>query len=368
MSNLQKINTLMNHLFLLIHALFLFGLFSFGQVDSTDYEHEAIQEIEEVMVSSNFGEIVFEDSKHFIIDFHISELGRYVILKHMRHYQLLKLNSELAVISTMKLDFKPTTLFSDCLGNLHVLSKDSMYQLNIYSEQLSIFERNTIDLYYDFFEKCIGRSDQYVYMKEMNDFGQSTILYAFNREKGVKQLIYRIEDSVVVADVNLEYQGILNNSHLETQRMQEISIPQLYGSRDHTERVFYFIQVLSKSDYNPTFFKGDTLFVFDHVNGLAVQLADSGTVLGTSIIDYHLFKNWQARNHLDTRKNQFYTEYSALERNVSELSSNNYHLGKSTKLTEQPQPDKLVIFDGYAYFTYKPNFGANLNKLYRQRL
>ncbi len=358
----------MNNPILLIYAFSLIGFFSFGQVDSTQLKHEPLQEIEEVIVSSNFGEIVFEDSKHFIIDFHISELGRYVLLKHMRHYQLLKLNSELEVISAMKLDFKPTTLFSDCLGNLHVLSKDSMYQLNIYTEQLSIFERNSMDLYYDFFEKCIGRSDQYVYMRETNDFGQSTLLYAFNREKGIKQLIYRIEDSVVIADVNLEHREILNNRHLEIQRMQEISIPQLYSSRDHMERIFYFLHVLSKPDYNPTFFKGDTLFLFDHVNGLAVQLVDSGTVLDSEKIDYHLSNDWQTHNHLDTRKNQFYTEYGAMERNVFQLSSENYDLGKATKLIEQPLPDKLVIFDGYAYYTYKANSGANLNKLYRQRL
>ena len=267
---------------------FLFSSFiSFGQTDTSRFDNRPIQEIEEVYVSSSFTEIAFEDSRNYIIDFEVSELGYYVLLKHMRKYQLVRLDEELGVVSKMNLNFKPTQLFSDCLGNLHLLSKDSMYQINTYPNELSIFERNSIDLYHEFYKNCVGQSGNYVYMEEVKDFGQSKIFYAFDQNRGSKHLIYKIEDSLAVADVHSEYRGILGDSHLETQRMQEIDIDQLGGSRDHMERIFFFMQVLSRPDYNPLFVRNDTTHIFDHTNGLAIHLTPSGEVITTTAINYH---------------------------------------------------------------------------------
>jgi hypothetical protein len=359
----------MNAKFTIHYILFFSSFISFGQVDSSNYENRPIQDIEGVVVSSNFTQIAFEDSKNFIVDFEVNELGYYVLLKHLRKYQLYKLNDDLDVVSKIDLDFKPTKLFSDCLGNFHVLSKDSMYQLNTYSDQLSIFERNSIDLYNDFYKSCVGQSGDYVYMEEINDFGQSKIFYAFNRKEGSKTLIYKIEDSVAVADINLEHQGIMGNSYLETQRMQEINIAQLGGSRDHMERVFFFMQVLSRPDYNPLFVKNNTMHIFDHINGYAVHLADSGSIISRKAIDYHKKNGWKEQNHLDPITKTFYSEYDVSGyQHLAALSPENYKEGTKKRVTNFAHSEKLIVYDGYVYYTNKESVDAHLNKLYRHKL
>lgn len=342
---------------------------SFGQIDSLTTKDKAIQEIEGVTVSSNHKQIAFEDSKNYIIDFEVNELGFYVLLKHMRKYQLYKLNDQMEVVSKMKLDFKPTRLFSDCLGSLHLFSKDSMYQLNTYSSELSIFERNSIDLYHDFYKNCVGQSGDYIFMEEVNDFGQSKIFYAFNRNEGTKTFLYKIADSLAVADVNQEHLGILSESHLETQRMHEIDIIQLGSSRNHMERIFFFMQVLSRPDYNPFFVRNDTTHIFDHTNGLAILLTPAGNVITKKTIDYHLQNTWKEQNHLDPVKNKFYTQYSIDGyQNLSRLSFENYKAGRKMEIADFKHSEKLIVYDGFAYYTHKENYGAHLNKLYRQRL
>ena len=359
-----QLNTISMNAKFIFRCTFLFSSFvSFGQIDTTDFDNRPIQEIEEVLISSNFKEIAFEDSKNYIIDFEVSELGYYVLLKHLRKYQLVKLDEQLNVITKMNLNFKPTQLFSDCLGSLHLLSKDSMYQLNTYSDNLSIFERNSIDLYHDFYKKCVGQSGDYVYMKEVNDFGQSQIFYAFNRNEGGKRLIYKIEDSLAVADVNQEYRGILSNSHLEAQRMQEINIAQLGGSRDHMERIFFFIQVLSRPAYNPLFVRNDTTHIFDHTNGLAIHLSSFGNLITQKSIDYHLQTNWKERNHLDPIKSKFYTEYKINGyQYLAPLSSREYEDGVKMEISDFTHSEKLIVYNGFVYYTYKENVDAHLNK------
>ena len=354
----------------IFRCTFLFSSFiSFGQTDTTRFDNRPIQEIEEVHVLSSFTEIAFEDSKNYIIDFEVSELGYYVLLKHIRKYQLVKLDEELGVVSKMNLNFKPTQLFSDCLGGLHLLSKDSMYQINTYSDKLSIFERNSIDLYHEFYKNCVGQSGDYVYMEEVKDFGQSKIFYAFDRNEGSKHLLYKIEDSLAVADVNLEYRGILGDSHLESQRMQEIDIAQLGASRDHMERIFFFMQVLSRPDYNPLFVRNDTTHIFDHTNGLAIHLAPSGEVIATKAIDYHQQKSWKERNHLDPIRSKFYTEYTnGGYQYLSSLSLGEYKGGIKMEVSDYTHSEKLIVYDGFVYYTHKENVDAHLNKLYRRKL
>ena len=191
-------------------------------------------------------------------------------------------------------------------------------------------------------------------MEEVNDFGQSKIFYAFNRSEGTKTFIYKIADSLAVADVNQEYRGILSESHLETQRMHEINIAQLGSSRDHMERIFFFMQVLSRPDYNPLFVRNDTTHIFDHTNGLAILLTPAGNVITKKTIDYHLQNTWKEQNHLDPVKNNFYTEYSIDGyQNLSRLSLENYKDGRKMEIADFTHSEKLIVYNGFAYYTHK---------------
>ena len=38
------------------------------------------------------------------------------------------------------------------------------------------------------------------------------------------------------------------------------------------------------------------------------------------------------------------------------------------KITKHAYPEKVVVRNGFVYYAYKPNYDANLNKLYRQKL
>ncbi|MFT5780305.1 MAG: hypothetical protein ACI837_003266, partial [Crocinitomicaceae bacterium] len=149
----------------------------------------------------------------------------------------------------------------------------------------------------------------------------------------------------------------------------EVSVANLQKARDHFERDMFFEFVLSQPAYNPLFVRNDTTYIFDHLNGNVVEFSDAGSQLRLIPIDYHLDKDWAKVNHLDRERNEFYTVY---ERNgvqhFVKFEEEDFSVRKETKITKHAYPKKLVVHDGYVYYAHKPNYNANLNKLYRQRL
>lgn len=349
--------------------VFFLSFISFGQIDSSNLEKRPIQNFEEIVISSNYKQIVFEDSKHYIVDFEVNHHGHFLLLKKLRNYQLCRLDELLTTQLTLNLNFKPTSFHMDCMGNLHVLSKDSMYQINTLNDELSIYEVNSIQLYEDFYKNCTGKSGRDVYMESDADFGHTKIFYTLNEASTQPNVIYEIQDSVAAKDAHTENMEINANTYLEKRRTDEITINELGETKDHAERIFFFQQVLTQTDYNPMFVQHDTSYIFDHTNGYAVQLGQSGDVQNKTEITYHQDKDWTTKNLQDVHRKTFYAVFE--EKGIQylyELSPDDFQLGRKIEITEHSYPKKLIIYDGYVYYTYKENYGANLNKLYRQRL
>lgn len=121
------------------------------------------QDIESVTVEATRGkEIAFEDSKYYIIDFHINNQGKFLLVSNRRKYFVYLLDTRMEVKDKMKLDFHPRSIYYDCLGLLHVLAKDSMYQIEIIEDKLVIYERNSIMLLTRFFNNCVAESNETV--------------------------------------------------------------------------------------------------------------------------------------------------------------------------------------------------------------
>lgn len=113
----------------------------------------------------------------------------------------------------------------------------------------------------------------------------------------------------------------------------------------------------------------DTLYFFNHSEGEIDQLDDMGTIVSTSQIDYHQKEGWQNIVYSDKAQKKFYAlRIDKGIQNLIALSFTDHEQEYSTEITQHAYPKKVIVLNGFAYYTYKPNFDANLNKLYRQRL
>jgi hypothetical protein len=359
--------TFMNAKKILCYVLLFVATSVSAQIDDTT-DRQA-QEIDGVVISSSPKQIVFEDSKYFIIDFSVNETGTFVLLKHLRDYYIYSLDEGMNLKTKLKLDFKPQSFYVDCRNDVHLFSKDFFYQLSSDGASLAITDERSLEEYHVYYENCIATSEQKFFIRSLENVNQSTLYFAVDKTLSSYDLLCRIEDSVRVNDLLRETAEIKSTAPNGQFKSAEVSVANLQKARDQFEREMFFEFVLSQPGYNPLFVKNDTTFIFDHINGNVLEFSDSGNQLKSTPIDYHLNKNWAEINHFDPKRNEFYT---VMERNGAQyfvkFAEDDFSSRKETKITEHSYPKKLVVYDGYVYYAHKPDYNSNLNKLYRQRL
>ncbi|MFT6245792.1 MAG: hypothetical protein ACJA0U_000555 [Salibacteraceae bacterium] len=344
----------------LLALVYFLTFLSFGQ-DSL-----RSQKVDEVSVSHTMKkEIAFKDSKYFIIDFHIGVKGSFLLLNRFKKYYLYSLNYKMELEHQIELKFKPVSLFRDCLGFVHVMSKDSMYQIEKFGYQVVLYERNPISLYLKFFKNCIGQNDSIVIFERTVNYGKTQLFYGVRVKEKKRYMLYRAEDSLLVRSV-LDEKRRIRTPRQGTPTLNE---DVLKAEREHAQRAQFFQQIVSLPDYNPLFVKNDTTYIFDHLKGELTLMTDTGSVLKSIPIDYHQSENWNKKVHLDENRGRF---YSVDEKNGAQifcrLNPETFDIDKSTKVYKHAYPKKVIVFNGFAYYTYKENVDDNLNKLFRQRI
>ncbi len=326
------------------------------------------QEVQEVTIAGRKKEVVFAHSSRYIIDFSVSEAGSFILLNRFRKNYLTTLDEYMEPILTIELEVNPRQLYRDCLGNVHVVSKDSMFQIRNTGDSLYICERNSLALYHQFFKNCVGRNSKQVLFKEVKHFGKMVNYFGITRSNQEKTLLYSVSDSAEVADIIREYQLMRAEGYGHNQRMQEISLSQLEAMRDKEERKAFFHHVLSNPKYHPLFVVEDTTYVFDHLTSKVVVMDTAGAVLALNPIEYHKARKWQKFITHDPARDHFYTSYGRSASKELARLSEDFKVNRTTKIKEYQVIDKIMVYNGYAYYALRPNYEANLNKLYRQKL
>jgi len=341
------------------------ALFSRGQEDSVE-----VQEQEEMQVNFTMKkEIAFQDSKYYILDFHIDERGKVLLVSSLRNYFVYLLGDRMEVSHSLRLDFHPKSLYLDCFGQLHVVSMDSLYQLEIIDKKLTIYDRNSIQLYYRFFKDCVGQNGDVVYMKSLENNNQSTVFTAVNRLADEEKVLYRIEDSTMIRSAADTEAQIRQEALSGTEQAGEINSKQLSEIRKRQQRADFFEQIVRQPMYHPLFVFNDTTYIFDHLNGVVLLFDAKGVELECRKIAYHKERNWNKKVHLDRDNRTFYSVETKNGAQVfCRLSTPGFETGIRTKITQHPYPEKIIVYMGCAYYTYREFVNDNLNKLFRQRL
>lgn len=351
---------------LLFTILGLTSLVAFAQNDTVPRKTQTFDDI--TIRSQKPKEIAFEDEKYYIIDFIINDKGRLLLLKNLRSYFIYSLNDDFSTQHKLRLNFKPTHFFEDCLGNTHVMAKDSMYQLANTHGNVFVFERNSKKIYDRFLKHCAGKTEESVLLSHLSNYNKTLSYYHVAQPNQERSLLYRIEDSIAVEDIHNERQIIRMEGHDHEHRMQEISLKQLLAMRDKQERKDYFTVVLANPEYHPLFVQSDTTYIFDHLNNQVARFSSNGDTLYAQPIDYHQQASWEKKIHRDPSRGKFYTVASKNGIHHLQRLSSSFKIERESAITKHTHPKKVMIYNGFAYYTYRPNRDAHLNKLYRQKL
>jgi len=361
---------------------FLITQFTFSQVDDTTY-----QTIEEVKISAKREkQIVFEDPKYYIIDFSVADSNALLLMRNFQTYYLYDLDESMNFRHKLKLTFDANFLFDDCHGNTYVVSRDSVFF--IYKDQFGLYltEGYRRSHFMRAMERCVGSTSQKVVFKSDADEikGTNQTYYTIDNLSKERSTVYELKDN----DSDKRARKVAAQLYLMKKLDKKITDNDqstLYSKRSyasirkdidahHLENAYYnhatFVsRHVIRPEYHPLFTLDDTLYIFNHYEGEVTLLDQEGKFIRSVAINYHLSKYWKEKIYLDRLKKQFYAVHRRngvqflIRLNLSKDGSKT-----ATKITKHAYPEKVIVRNGYAYYTYKPNFDANLNKLYRQKL
>ena len=345
------------------------------------------QNIKEVKVShSRKKEIAFKDSRNYIMDFHIDSNGTFLLLTRFKKYYLYSLDSDMNLKAKKMISFHPKSLFLDCTGLLHVFSKDTMFRVDTSADTLIFTEKKSLDMYKYYFRDCEASNDVGLIFKSIKNYSQTTDFYQIENFSKFNLDVYKIKDSSLVRSAR-ETEAEIKKEEYRLRRKYSRSVGagaptwedqtqegQLRNDRSseiqrHLDKRQFYGQFVLRPYYNPLFIRDDTTFIFDHVNGEMVRMTMEREVLDKSPIKYHNENHWKGEMQLDGKRNVFYSvEEKHGAQIYGRLSLETGGINRKTKITRHAYPEKVIVYNGFAYYIYHQFVDDNLNKLFRQRI
>lgn len=350
--------------------IILFLLFSniiFAQEDSLFLKQT--QDLKEVSFSA-FGQIIFEAQSIYLLDFHVDETGKYLLLKGRKNYFISRLDENSAMKSNYLLNFKPNRLFRDCMGSLYVISKDSIYKVDEASEEIGIFEPNPIAFFIDNYAYCETETENHLVYKSLSNSNQVVTFNAIAKQFQIKKMFYETQDTVQVTAAN-DWEKNIEQDHYDFEdQMGEVGVSSLGEIRKKFQRLMFYNMIISKPDYTPLFHTKNEVYIFDHYIDSLVRFTSTDMRQNQSLpISYHKNKGWQKEILFDKATNTFYTTfYTNGKLYLSELSNTDFSIVKSIKIYHNVFNKHMMVHDGYVYYDFKKSRDAAYNKLFRQRL
>lgn len=369
------------HLLIFLIAL-VCPMASYGQEDSLKS-----QVIEEVKISGKSKkEIAYKSSRYYIMDFHIDTNGTFVLLNRFRKYYLYALDDRMKPKMKKYIPFHPKSVYMDCTGQFYVMSKDSMYQVEKKKGELVFTKKYPITRYQYYYKDCVANNDAGMIFQIHRNSKQETEFYQIDSKDLFTYDLYYVKNKKQNRSIKDSRKELKEEerrlmrkygrdlaSKAPTWREQtQANNPRANQStefRHHLNQKQFFEDFVLRPHYNPLFVSNDTTYIFDHVNGLRIRIDKKRKVIDKTVIDYHNEKRWKGEMHLDTKRKKF---YSVQQRHGAQifglLSLDGKRIVRKTKITRHAYPEKVIVYNGFAYYVYRQFVDDNLNKLFRQKL
>jgi len=266
-----------------------------------------------------------------------------------KNFQILLLKNLFDTITKLELPsyYKFTAIFKDCLYNIHLIGKDSVYQLQICKKKISIsyiYDRN---LFTSIMGDCIMFTTNYLLFKKEFKDTYYTEYYAISKiNKTIKTFITLDE----------------TNKEKETTEYIKWLIKNGFTG-DIAARIRFEKEIMRPPSFQPIFKLLDSIYYMNHINN-RIDVYDSDLhYINSRNTKYSLLKGWKPIFLVDMIKKKIYTVYKR---------HGHFYISKINIITGQldyekkisiPFPQKPKINNGYFYCIFNDYKGGK--KLYR---
>jgi hypothetical protein len=349
----------------------------------TLYMERDIRELKEVEIRANRIEPFFKDEHYTLRDYEIDSGFVYLLVYRNRvsKEELICKNLEGDTVARSGLlPFTPTSLLKDCLGYLHVVGIDSVFQVYRKDKVLQMIHAVGMIKFNDVLANCVASTEQVLFFKKMFNLGQGVQYYGIDRitkkrqvltqvvdEQKMKMLRRNPEDAWALIRSQPDY--ISQLSDLERDEL-DISKGELYSERKDFDNWSFTNKIL----YRPVktaLFKIDNFICIFNIPAKQLEFFDTDGYFSYKLkINVEIIKDgrWSGDIFLDETQSKVYTTFlKSTGTGLYRIDLNTGDLHKILFLIH-PYPQKIRIYKGHVYYMYDILGDPDNKTLYRQSL
>jgi hypothetical protein len=163
----------------------------------TLYLEKDIHELKEVVIKANKIEPFFRDEHYTIRDYEIDSGLVYLLVYRSRisKEELICKNLQGDTVARSGiLSFTPVALFKDCLGYLHVIGTDSIFQVYRMNKALEMSVGVSTAKFNEVLSNCVASTEKILFFKSTFNMGQGVMYYGINRTNKEKKVLSMVTD------------------------------------------------------------------------------------------------------------------------------------------------------------------------------
>ncbi|MCA6364739.1 MAG: carboxypeptidase-like regulatory domain-containing protein [Bacteroidetes bacterium] len=274
------------------------------------------------------------------------------------------------VISTLALTQQAQELYRDCLGNVHLLGKDSAWQIFYDYEKLRLIYPNTRHEVERTLYPCKLFHNGKLYLQYYS-FHQLRCSYYLS-ENGSTQAFYYTSDTATISYFCEKYdiryflmKRRKGEAYLYPVREIKNNIDLLRSEIIPDAQDLTYLRPLNA----PMLVSDSAVWIFRPADNLAVQFAANGEAKDSALLSLTQIPGWSGKIWRDEVSGRIYT--SAVSKGITTLlllNSVNFTIEQRTEIPQMPFITKMIIRDGFAYFLYIDRKAEQNRLLYRMRL
>lgn len=288
-------------------------------------------------------EVVYSMALNYVLDFDF--LDEYLILlvrNDGNKYLQKKYLYYDSVVFEKQVESEFSSIFKDCLGNLHLLSQKKALQFFPLNDEFLFFNAYPIREFNGYVRNCVQyMNGNYVFIN-LTAYNQSAEYFSFLVDSMHYRYLVRIFDELAYLYIK-DYAGQENMFTVRDNGFGIVQAPTV--ARDG------FLKLLLRPVFGPLVRVNNRLFVFDPLKDSIYQYNDRSIPTRAIALRFHKQKYWSKWIETDVDHQKIYTRFDIRgQYYFSEVDPTTGELNHRYELYENHYPEKLKIKDGAAYY------------------
>jgi len=321
---------------------------------------QMLQEIE--VKAFNEPELFFKDTQYSVLDYDVDSNRVYMLIYRFRLAEsellCLSISGDTASCSG-SLPFRPTGLFHDCLGHMHILSHDTAYQVFRDSSILRLIHPAEIERFRRTLSDCVASAGDLLFFRKLSRNQVGVEFYTINRQTSQRQHLTNANDE--------EKMKMLRRNPDDNAMMMMSHIP---DSRDAFQEYAWVKKVLYKPNTS-TLYKTDNILCVFNTADYTLEFYTLNGVFSAKLklqIQETNDGRWTTEIYIDEIDQKAYTSFLRNGKlTLYRIDLNNGDLKRVISTTHM-YPQKIKVHNNFLFYLYDiPGEGDN-KQMFRQKL